>query len=157
MTGCGIESALLSMCSCLLSIWRSDSVIKPFKIQPWSTVLGTNRLVLTGWISLVQSSAWACSGSGRTTLTVSRSMSRTFIPGPLFSIILVTYCFTASVTFMVAMQKSKRHKNEENDNTAENLWREPAEQTLQKRHCWFTSWCVTSSPRLMPRHAVIHI
>lgn len=134
------------MCSCLLSIWRSDSVMRQFKIQPWSTVLGTNRLVLTGWISWFR----AQRGLQRlrpATLTVSRSISRTFIPGPLFSIILVTYCFTASVTFMVAMQKSKRHGNEENNNPAENLWRGSAERTPQKRRCGFTSGSVTSSPR----------
>lgn len=34
-------------------------------------------------------------------LTVSLSIRRTFIPGPLSSIILVTYCFTAKMTFMV--------------------------------------------------------
>lgn len=36
-----------------------------------------------------------------TLLTVSLSMSRTFIPGPLFSIILEIYCLTASVTFIL--------------------------------------------------------
>lgn len=35
-------------------------------------------------------------------LTVSLSISRTFIPAPLLSTILEMYCFTASVTFIVA-------------------------------------------------------
>lgn len=34
--------------------------------------------------------------------TVSLSMSKTFIPGPLLSIILVTYCLTAKVTFILS-------------------------------------------------------
>ena len=42
-----------------------------------------------------------CSGApGGTGPTVSLSISRTFMPGPLSSIILVTYCFTASITFI---------------------------------------------------------
>lgn len=39
---------------------------------------------------------------GRSKLTVSLSMRSTFMPGPLSSIILETYCFTAKTTFMVA-------------------------------------------------------
>ena len=35
-------------------------------------------------------------------LTVSLSMRSTFMPGPLSSIILEMYCFTAKTTFMVA-------------------------------------------------------
>lgn len=42
-----------------------------------------------------------CSRSPAGALTVSRSISRTFIPGPLFSIIFDTYCFTARVTFIL--------------------------------------------------------
>jgi len=34
-------------------------------------------------------------------LTVSLSISNTFIPGPLSSIILEMYCFTARITFIV--------------------------------------------------------
>ena len=34
--------------------------------------------------------------------TVSLSIRRTFIPGPLSSIIFVTYCLTAKITFIIA-------------------------------------------------------
>lgn len=43
-------------------------------------------------------------------LTVSLSMSSTFIPGPLFSIILEMYCFTASVTFMMAAKRKQQQQ-----------------------------------------------
>ena len=39
----------------------------------------------------------------RKILTVSLSIRRTFIPGPQSSIILVTYNFTAKITFMAAL------------------------------------------------------
>jgi len=37
----------------------------------------------------------------RKKLTVSLSISNTFIPGPLSSIIFEMYCFTARITFIV--------------------------------------------------------
>ena len=52
-------------------------------------------------------------------LTVSRSISSTFIPGPLFSIIFEMYCFTASVTFMMATpSKQQQQQQQNNNNTA---------------------------------------
>lgn len=62
-------------------------------------------------------------------LTVSRSMSSTFIPGPLFSIIFEMYCFTASVTFMMVTQWEQ---NKQQQRHYENKTTKPAESDFQR-------------------------
>lgn len=121
------------MCSSLLSIWRFDSLIKRKTALKKSPQYKTcpNGPDLPG-----PDPSGACSGCGRRTLTVSRSISRTFIPGPLFSIILVTYCFTASVTFMVATQKSQRQEEEHREPTtggalAKTSWADATKTSLR--------------------------
>lgn len=141
------------MRSSLLSVWRLDSVIKCTTASKYSPQYQTcpDRLDLPG-----PDPSGACSGCARRTLTVSRSISRTFIPGPLFSIILVTYCFTASVTFMAATQKlNDKKRSGEKPTAAQELWRKPAELMLRKHRGAFTSGSLTSSAR--PRHAAIQI
>lgn len=135
------------MWSSLLSIWRLDSVLKrktALKSSPQDRTC-PSRLDLPG-----PDHSGACSGCGRTTLTVSRSISRTFIPGPLFSIILVTYCFTASVTFMVATRKV-------NDKKRSGESRQPRRSSGENQ----LSWCYENiAARLLPglwRHRRVRV
>lgn len=142
-----INDWLLSMYSSLLSVWRLNSVIKRTTALKDSPQYKTcpSRLDLPG-----PDHSGACSGCGRRTLTVSRSISRTFIPGPLFSIILVTYCFTASVTFMVATQKVNDKKRSRESRQQR---RSSGENQL--------SWCYENiAARLLPglwRHMCVRV
>ncbi|TNN28631.1 hypothetical protein EYF80_061221 [Liparis tanakae] len=44
-------------------------------------------------------------------------ISSTFMPGPLLSIILDTYCFTASVTFMTATSKQQQQQQQQHSSS----------------------------------------
>lgn len=117
----------------------------PSETKEWQHLTGSRRTIVTWGNSII----WQNDRSKSVIdcPTVSLSMSSTFIPGPLLSIIFEMYCFTASVTFMMA---SLTHNNRENESTRKKKNSSSLQESVSLRlrdflGCYEEDWAVVTT------------